>query len=126
MPRGSKPERFREVRPQVIQHVRPEDFPIGSLQSRAAARSMLLQHQNRVRFVLFVHDQPLNLETSTCERQIWPDGTLFELLLLDGRRTDLTEAELESFIQQHPIGRKNERDKGHKNERDNDESVLGP
>jgi hypothetical protein len=48
---------------------------------------------------------PLNLENSSCERQIWPDGSLFELIMLDGRLEDLTEEQLEAFIDRHPINR---------------------
>jgi hypothetical protein len=80
----------------------PADFPVGSLQSRAAARALLLQGQKRYELIFYT-DKPLKLETSTCERRIWPDGTLFALVMLDGRDTDLTDAQLEAFIQQHPI-----------------------
>ncbi len=48
---------------------------------------------------------PLNLETSVCERQIWPDGSLFEYIMLDGPAEDLTEAQLQDFIDRHPIKR---------------------
>jgi hypothetical protein len=48
---------------------------------------------------------PLNLENSTCDRQIWPDGSLFELITLDGRLEDLTEEQLQAFIDRHPIRR---------------------
>ena len=82
--------------------LRPADFPVGSLQSRAAARALLLQGQKRYELI-FHTDEPLNLETSTCERRIWPDGTLFALVMLDGRDTDLTDEQLEAFIQQHPV-----------------------
>ena len=102
MSKKSKAQCDREWRARV-QQVRPEDFQVGSLQSRAAARSLLLQGQNKVRVILFVYDQPLNLETSTCERQIGQTGTLFELVSLDGSHTDLSEAELEEIIQQLPI-----------------------
>jgi hypothetical protein len=85
---------------------RPEDAPLGSLESRAAARAWLLQ--NRKHFRMIVHcydDNPLNLETSVCKRQIWPDGSLFEYIMLDGRAEDLTEAQLQDFIDRHPIKR---------------------
>ena len=48
---------------------------------------------------------PLNLENSTCHREIWPDGSLFELIMLDGRLKDLTEEQLQAFIDRHPIRR---------------------
>lgn len=86
--------------------LRPEDAPLGSLESRAAARAWLLQTQKRFQIIVYCNDEtptPLNLETSTCDRQIWPDGSLFESIFLDGRVEDLTEEQLEAFIDRHPI-----------------------
>jgi hypothetical protein len=88
--------------------LRPEDAPLGSLESRAAARAWLLQNQKRFQIIIGCNDEiptPLNLENSTCERQIWPDGSLFELISLEGRFEDLTEDRLEAFIDRHPIKR---------------------
>jgi hypothetical protein len=48
---------------------------------------------------------PLNLENSTCERQLLSDGSLLECIMLDGRSEDLTEEELRSFIDRYPIKR---------------------
>ena|ERR1039458_4138225 len=84
------------------QNLRPADFPVGSLQSRAAARA-LLQQQKRFKLILSIEGKPLSLETSTCKRQIGLDGTLVEFVMLDGIDTDLTDAQLEAFIQQHSI-----------------------
>jgi len=85
---------------------RPEDAPLGSLESRAAARAWLLQNQKRHQVIFCDYDEvPLNLENSTCDRQIWPDGSLFELIMLDGRLEDLTEEQLQAFIDRHPIKR---------------------
>jgi hypothetical protein len=102
VPRRSGPSRKRDVLEQA-QDFRPENFPIGSPESRAAARARLLQQRKRVRLILYALDGPLKLESSTCERLIWPDGSLCEVVFLDGRYTDLTSAELEAFIGQHPI-----------------------
>lgn len=88
--------------------LRPEDAPLGSLESRAAARTWLLQNQKRFQMIFYCNDPiptPLNLENSTCERQIWPDGSLFEYIMLDGRLEDLTEEQLQTFINRHPIRR---------------------
>src|ERR1035438_8910598 len=85
------------------QDLHPADFAVGSLQSRAAARALLLQHQKRAKLILSVEGKPLSLETSTCKRQIGLDGTLVEFVMLDGDDTDLTDAQLEAFIQQHPV-----------------------
>ncbi len=68
--------------------LRPEDAPLGSLESRAAARAWLLENRKHFQMIFGSSDEnptPLNLESSTCERQIWPDGSLFELIMLDGR-----------------------------------------
>jgi hypothetical protein len=87
---------------------RPEDAPIGSLESRAAARAWLLQNRKRYQMIFGCNDPnptPLDLENSTCDRQIWPDGSLFELVMLEGRIEDLTEEQLQAFIDRHPIRR---------------------
>jgi hypothetical protein len=88
-----------------VQHrkFRPEDFAVGSPQSRAAARALLMRNQRRFQLVLYGMDEPLNLETSTCERQIWPDGTQFDLICLDGRMRDLTDEQLQAFVEKHSI-----------------------
>jgi hypothetical protein len=85
------------------QNLRLADFPVGSLQSRASARALLLQQQKRFQLIFYVEGEPLNLERSTCERRIWPDGTLFDLVMFHGDDTDLAEGQREAFIQQHPI-----------------------
>ncbi len=81
---------------------RPEDFPVGSLESRAAARALLLQTQRRFRMIFCCkercEEEPLNLDTSTCKRQTWPDGSLVEIICLDGSDSELTEEEFEAFI----------------------------
>lgn len=83
---------------------RPEDAPLGSLESRVAARARLHQNQKRYRVIFYGYDAiPLKLENSFCERQIWPDGSLFEYIELDGRVEDLTEEQLQAFIDRHPI-----------------------
>ena len=88
--------------------LRPEDAPLGSLESRAAARAWLLENRKHFRLI-FERDgdipTPFNLENSTCERQIWPDGSLFEYIMLDCRLEDLTEEQFQAFIDRHPIRR---------------------
>ena len=88
--------------------LRPEDLPLGSLESRATARAWLLQSRQHFQLIISCNDDirmPLNLGTSTCERQIWPNGDLFEYVILDGRAEDLTEEQLQDFIDRHPIRR---------------------
>jgi hypothetical protein len=102
MPKKSKGSRNRHL-PGKAATFRPEDFAVGSIESRAAARTQLLCEQQRIRVIFHVLDEPLKLQTSTCERLIWPDGSLVEIVFLDGRYTDLTAQELDSFICQHPV-----------------------
>ncbi len=98
--------RLSKPPPSLPTGFRPEDAPLGSLESRAAARAWLLQNRKHFRMIVHCYDSnPLNLETSVCERQIWPDGSLFEYIMLDGRAEDLTEAQLQDFIDRHPIKR---------------------
>jgi hypothetical protein len=85
------------------ENFRPEDFPVGSPQSRAAARALLVRNRKNIQIIVYGMDQPLNLETSTCKRQIWPDGTLFNLIELDGRMSDLTDEQLKTFVEKYPI-----------------------
>jgi hypothetical protein len=66
--------------------------------------------ENRKRYqVIFARNDdnptPLDLENSSCVRQIWPDGSLFEIIYLRGRLEDLTEEELEAFVDRYPIKR---------------------
>lgn len=94
--------------PSLPTGLRPEDAPLGSLESRAAARAWLLQNRKRFQMILSCNDPnptPLNLENSTCDRQIWPDGSLCEYITLDGRVEDLTEEHLQAFIDRHPTRR---------------------
>ena len=55
--------------------------------------------------IFYCYEGPINLQNCTCDRQIWPDGSLFELVMLDGRLEDLTEEQLQAFIKLHPIKR---------------------
>lgn len=96
-------KRTRSFQPMTDCTPQPSDYEIGSLESRAAARALLVETQKRVRLVFFVIGQPLNLETSTCERSWWPDGTLYEQVLLDRTNKDLTQAALDEFVSRFPI-----------------------
>ena len=101
MRRRSKRKSHREFTAQA-QDIRPGDFPIGSSQSRAAARAAmpaLVAHT-----VIFdVPDLPLHLESSTCERFWWPNGAICEMVYLDGRASDISQEELYAFIEGFPI-----------------------
>jgi hypothetical protein len=45
----------------------------------------------------------LSLETSTRRRTLSADGTLFEIVRLDGTREGLSDADLKRFIERFPI-----------------------
>src|SRR5215472_15475729 len=63
---------------------KPGDFPVGSVESRAAARARLEGGQQpRLRVTLIRIGKTLQLGTSTCARSFWPDGTVFELVCVD-------------------------------------------
>jgi len=84
--------------------LRPEEFPLGSPQSRAAARGMLLKNQKRVTVIIACRGRALNLAASTCYRYICPDGvTVMEVVFFDGNAEELSKAETEEFILRHPI-----------------------
>jgi hypothetical protein len=59
----------------------------------------------RVRHRLTVTNigQQLNLVTSTCRRTLSADGSLIEILRLDGTREGLSDVDLERFIGSFPI-----------------------
>jgi hypothetical protein len=48
-------------------------------------------------------DLPLHLESSTCERFWWPNGSICEMVYLDGRASDISQEALYKFIDSFPI-----------------------
>jgi hypothetical protein len=48
-------------------------------------------------------DHALSLATSTCSRTLCTDGTLLEIVDLDGIRGDLSDEELEHFVSEFPV-----------------------
>jgi hypothetical protein len=81
---------------------KPGDFPIGSLESRAAARAVL-ETGERVRLVISAIGQSLDMKRSTCTRTVWDNGILCETVKLHGSDDDLSGGQLEEFIRSHPI-----------------------
>jgi hypothetical protein len=100
MRRRSKRKAYRNFAAQA--DIRPGDFPVGSVESRAAARAAmpaLVAHT-----VIFdAPELPLHLESSTCERFWWPNGAICEMVWLDGRASDISQEELYKFIDSFPI-----------------------
>jgi hypothetical protein len=56
-----------------------------------------------MRLVVCGIGQPLDLVRSTCSRKLDSSGHLLELVTLHGSRHDLTDAQLENFVQSFPI-----------------------
>ena len=48
-------------------------------------------------------DRALRLETSRCRRMLTADGSLTEVVRLDGTRGGLTDEELEEFVESFPV-----------------------
>ena len=86
--------------------VRPGDFPIGSPESRAAARALVQARTQSpkvgLRLILDTYDS-LDLDKSTCRRALTGDGTVTEIVCLHGSAKDISDAELQAFIARHPI-----------------------
>lgn len=94
-------------------NIRPEQFPVASPQSRAAARALLARNQKRIKVIFHCPELPLCLENSRCFRNECPDGTILEVLEIDGNIAELTEVQLEEFVLRHPISYQGERNTDH-------------
>lgn len=83
--------------------IRPEHFPVGSAESRAAARQLLTGNQKRIQIIFGCPEEPLDLEASECIRSMCPNGTILEVILFHGNGDELSEAEHEEFVLRQPI-----------------------
>ena len=68
------------------------------------AREMRAPYEMRASGRLAIGKQ-LNLATSTCRRKLGADGSLCEIVRLDGMRAGLSDADFEGFIASFPIER---------------------
>jgi hypothetical protein len=59
--------------------------------------------RDRLRLIVCAMDHDLSLETSTCTRSLCANGTLMEVVRLDGIRGDLTDEELDRFVAGFPV-----------------------
>ena len=59
--------------------------------------------RERLRVIVAAMDHDLSLATSTCSRTLCADGTLLELVNLDGIRGDLTDEALDEFVSRFPV-----------------------
>ncbi len=62
----------------------------------------------RLRVIVNRLDRKPGLENASCQRMLWPDGTLFELIRLDRSRSgreDFRDEEFEAWITSFPVTR---------------------
>ena len=59
--------------------------------------------RGRFRMIVSQAGKPFDLAKATCTRTLMPDGGLMEIVNVDGSGQDLSDEELERFIQSHPI-----------------------
>ena len=71
------------------------------LQKLERQRSQI--ERGRFRIVVSHAGKPFNLATATCTRTLMPDGGLMEIVNVNGSGHDLSDEELERFIQSFPI-----------------------
>jgi len=71
------------------------------LQKLERQRSQI--ERGRFRIVVSHAGRPFDLATATCTRTLMPDGGLMEIVNVNGSGHDLSDEELERFIQSHPI-----------------------
>jgi hypothetical protein len=69
----------------------------------APSRDYLLNPRDRLRLVVCDMDRSVNLEGSSCSRTLCPNGTLLEVVDLDGADADLCGEGLEQFVAEFPI-----------------------
>jgi len=71
----------------------------------APQRDFLVNPRGRLRIVVCRMDRALSLETSKCRRTLTVDGSLMEVVRLDGIRGALSDEDLEKFVQSFPVER---------------------
>ena len=59
--------------------------------------------RGRFQIVVSHAGRPFDLATATCTRTLMPDGGLMEIVNMNGSGHDLSDEELERFIQSFPI-----------------------
>lgn len=120
----------------TISGLNPGMFPVGSPESRAAARALLQarlesQYASRSRIVFqviqpaatkpLIHVTPerlviekaetrvsgkVDLEKSSCTRMLDSKNNLLEFVFLDDSSRSLSDAELDKFVNSFPVGSK--------------------
>jgi hypothetical protein len=118
---------FRRPLPATNLGPKPGAFPLGSPQSRAAARALLtaraeIAPTERLRILVTpcIGKVDFSIRSTGVEggrflrscsvvRRLGPDGCLSELVHLNGSRHTITDEELEAFINSFPIERGDDR-----------------
>ena len=88
--------------------MKPVNRRIARLECRFAPRlqpDFVSNPQDRLRLVVSAMDHALNLQTSTCRRTLTASGLLAEVVRLDGMHSDLTDEELDDFVEGFPVER---------------------
>lgn len=88
--------------------MKPGDFPIGSPESRGAARALLtsrdeLRNQIKDTFRLIVTAVGGTNESPRCNRRLGENGVLIEMVYWPDPAW--SPEQLRSFVEQHPISR---------------------
>ena len=85
--------------------LRPEDFPVGSPESRAAARALLSakdEPRGRTTVIISAVDGSYD-ELPCCTRSVGKEGFLVEIV--DCPNPAWTKEQLRAYIERHPISR---------------------
>ncbi len=87
--------------------LRPGEFPLGSEQSRAAARFLLTARNEAPHETLRIvvgRTGPRSLENCDCIRTLCQDGTLLEVVGLHGGNLGgLSDEELDEWVARFPV-----------------------
>jgi hypothetical protein len=69
----------------------------------APARDYLQNPHERLRLIVSAMDHDLSLATSRCIRTLCTNGTLIEVVRLDGIRGELSDDALDQFVSGFPV-----------------------
>jgi hypothetical protein len=96
----------KQTRAMLADGINPWNFTVGSLESRAAARARLARMESSrptARLVVSVIGKPTDLSNCKFSRQLWPDGTVFEMAELDGADNGVSDEQLDAIFCKLPV-----------------------
>jgi len=67
--------------------------------------NMAKEPRSVFRVIVSAIAKPLNWETSTCTRTLSANGSLLEVLILDGNCGDVSDQEFDQFVGRFPLSR---------------------